>query len=380
MTASIRQMGVITAHLIRKVAFNPAVVWLIAMPLVIIYILGITMHGLFSAEFTPVEPYRIVVAHPEKAGFLVERLSRAPKHFAVEEAKGAHEARQAVFQRQADAAIVAADGDEPLTVIAPPGSIVLEMLAGVVQASLEQEAQQVAAAQPPVENGSREESDTGARSAGAADGALSAMPWEGVGSFEYFSIGLIVMFMAFASHSAMVHCVQDRSTGAYLRIRALGVTRAAYLGAGITSGVLLGAGFSLVMAVITWMLFRVTWGNAAAWALLTIAGAASIASLSFLLTALLPSDPKGVENAGGTVYSLLAFFGGSTVPLTIMPRWFSEIFSWLPNRKMLDGYLKIVKGAGVKEIEQELFGLAAAALIMLGLAWLVVMLLKREEV
>ncbi len=58
----------------------------------------------------------------------------------------------------------------------------------------------------------------------------------------------------------------------------------------------------------------------------------------------------------------------------------SRIFSWLPNRKMLDGYLKIVKGAGVKEIGQELFGLAAAALIMLGLAWLVVMLLKREEV
>src|SRR5690606_39951981 len=66
----------ITAHLIRKVAFNPAVVWLIAMPLVIIYILGITMHGLFSAEFTPVKPYRIVVALPEEASFLVERISR----------------------------------------------------------------------------------------------------------------------------------------------------------------------------------------------------------------------------------------------------------------------------------------------------------------
>src|SRR5690606_31087453 len=132
MMASMRQMSAITAHLIRKTAFNPAVAWLIAMPLVIIYILGITMHGLFSAEFTPGEPYRIVVAHPEEAGFLVERLSQAPKHFAVEEAKGAREARQGVFQRQADAAIVAADGDVALTVIAPPGSIVLEMLAGEI--------------------------------------------------------------------------------------------------------------------------------------------------------------------------------------------------------------------------------------------------------
>ena len=64
MIASMRQIGAIAAHYLRRVALDAAPLWLVAMPLMIIYILGITMHGLFSTEFTPAKPYRIVVASP----------------------------------------------------------------------------------------------------------------------------------------------------------------------------------------------------------------------------------------------------------------------------------------------------------------------------
>ena len=168
-----------------------------------------------------------------------------------------------------------------------------------------------------------DELSTGRTSHGDGGGdeaaAVLEAPWVGVGAFQYFSVAIMIMFIMFASHSAMTYSAEDRTTGAYLRIRAIGISRSTYLVAGVASAALVGFVFALVMAVITRVLFRVEWGDPVAWTLMTIGGAMSIAALSFLIMAVLPNNPKSVESAGGTVYTILSFLGGSTVPLTIMP-------------------------------------------------------------
>ena len=211
-------------------------------------------------------------------------------------------------------------------------------------------------------------------------GATAALDhaWTGAGAFQYFSVAITVMFMTFASHSAMTHAAEDRSTGAYLRIRSMGISRSTFMVAEVASAVLIGAAFALLMAVITRMLFRVTWGDPVAWTLMTIGGAMSIAALSFLVMTLLPDNPKSVESAGSTVYTILSFLGGSTVPLTIMPPWFARLFSWLPNRRMLDGYLAIAQGAGVESLGRELLGLAAVTLALFAVSWFLLLTFKKE--
>ena len=100
------------------------------MPLTIIYVLGITMHGLFSTEFTPAKPYRIVVACRGDVRLVGTALSsdgqaqtaagevpRGPGTLPSSSPKprtflpsigwpGGNDARRAVLEREADAAII----------------------------------------------------------------------------------------------------------------------------------------------------------------------------------------------------------------------------------------------------------------------------------
>lgn len=391
MTALIRQVGTIAAHHLRRLALGGAPIWLVAMPLVIIYVLGITMHGLFSAEFVPAKPYRVVIAKGEEpsnmvAGDIAQRLSQAPDFFAVDRVSGEDDARRAVLEREADAAIIVTQGAPAYTIIAPPGSIVLEML---VPALRQMDQEFVSQPGPdemaplddisePAETNSTSMADKGDGLGSPSDVVFNA-PWVGVGAFQYFSAAIMIMFMTFASHSAMTNSAEDRTTGAYLRIRSMGISRSTYLVAGVASAAVIGALFALMMAVITRVLFRVEWGDPVAWTLMTIGGAMSIAALSFLVMAVLPDNPKSVESAGGTIYTILSFFGGSTVPLTVMPQWFAQLFSWLPNRRMLDGYLAIAQGAGVANLGREFLGLAVATLALLALSSLV-LTIKKEGV
>ena|GEM_PF-1659152 len=419
LTGSLRQIGAISSLALRRVAHDRGLVWLVAMPLVLIYVLGVTMHGLFSMEFTPAKPYKVVVAiaqapgaaspsapgglpvdGADRAGRIAERLSRAPESFSVELARAENDARRAVLERKADAAVlIRLDGAEPTgaglagpayTIVAPPESIVAGMLAEALR-EFERESPAGAVIEGPAPG------DSGPKGAGTLEAAVGRAsewdgsagqagsglavdaPWARAGAFQYFSVALTVMFMTFACHSAMAYAAEDRISGVYLRVRSLGISRATYLAAGVASSALIGVVFALVMALVTRVLFRVLWGDPVAWSLMTLCGAASIAAISFLVMALLPNHPKSVGNAGATIYTILSFLGGSTVPLAIMPRWFAEGFAWLPNRKMLEGYLVIAQGASATSLGRELLGLASTAVGLLALSLLVMRILTKEE-
>ena len=215
MTASIRQMGVITAHLIRKVAFNPAVVWLIAMPLVIIYILGITMHGLFSRSLRRSNPIASWSPSPRKPAFLSSGSPELPSILLLR--------RQGTHKRPA----------RPFSSDRPTPHLSWRTAMSRSRLSLRREAsswrcwpewcKRVWSRKPSKWQRHNRRWKMGVvrkvTQALEAPGQRTARfrPCRGRVSapLKYFSIGLIVMFMAFASHSVMVHCVQDRSTGAY---------------------------------------------------------------------------------------------------------------------------------------------------------------------
>lgn len=391
MIMSLRQTGAIAVHHLRRVALDGAPIWLIGMPLVIIYVLGVTMSGLFTAEFTPAKPFRVVVAAaepgPETSGtvrLLVGELSQAPDFFVVEQASGKEAARQAVLGRTADAAVVVSAEGPAFTVIASPGSVVADVVAGTLR-HMEREGVIASGAsssgspprsQSPAQGAAADEA--GSPPGPVAADAIFDAPWEGVGAFQYFSAAIMIMFMTFAGHSAMTYTVKDRATGAYLRIRSIGVSRGTYLAAGVVSSALVGAAFSTLMALITRVLFHVHWGDPLAWSLLTVTGAVSVAALSFLVMAVLPDNPKTVESAGSTIYTILSFLGGSTVPLTIMPDWFTRLFAWLPNRRMLDGYLAVAQGVTTGSLVSELTGIIVTAAVLMAVATLVTRAWKRE--
>ena len=60
---SLRHLSIICRHNVRRVLLDRGTaLWLLALPLALIGILGMGLQGLMSAEFTPASPFRVAVA------------------------------------------------------------------------------------------------------------------------------------------------------------------------------------------------------------------------------------------------------------------------------------------------------------------------------
>lgn len=373
MSAFIRQVLVIGLHQLRREVLRGAPLVLTVIPVIIIYVLGMSMQALFTGGYIPSKPFRVALAaNGDHGSGLIEVLSTDPRFFSVTVAEDATGARQAVRARESDAALIVPDAypDEPLTIVAPPRSVVRDVLAGFIEEGFS----------PDVSIGS---SGSGRRSDGAGSAAASpaeeTSPWAAVDAFGYFGVGLTVMFAMYVGHTMMIACAGDRASGVYARLRAIGVSRQAYLWSGFASAVVIGAIFIAVMRLATRLLYGIDWGDPLAWGVLTLAGAAGIAALSFVILAVSPANPKGVDAAGSALYTVLAFLGGSTVPLNVMPGWYTEIFAWLPNRVMLDGYFLVAGGAGLDALSGSLVALGAGAALLLAVGWVVLGLRGKGE-
>jgi ABC-type multidrug transport system, permease component len=182
----------------------------------------------------------------------------------------------------------------------------------------------------------------------------------------------------FAAHSAMTGYNDDLATGVYSRVRATGASRALYLFAGFANAAVRCVVYMALIAVLTRLLFGVSWEHVATWGLLTVASAAAMAGLSLVAMAIAPSR-ESVEPIGNLIFQVAGFLGGSMLPLHLFPPWMLSAFRWLPNRVMIEGYFKVASGAAVAGIGHEIRALGLAALVLAGAGWAVATVQKRGD-
>ena len=183
--------------LLRRALKDGAAFWSFALPLTIIYVLGLTLHGLFSAEFVPHRPYRVaLVASPGSPGDAVAAALAARSGFIeVVPYTDPRSARDAVVARRADAAVLTrgladqgADQGEGLggevVVVAAPGSIVANVLDSIARAALREVSEASGGAGPSV-RGSERRGEAGAtpEDIAASVPPEASPPWAGIGSF-----------------------------------------------------------------------------------------------------------------------------------------------------------------------------------------------------
>src|SRR5690606_26518943 len=148
-------------------------------------------------------------------------------------------------------------------------------------------------------------------------------------------------FVMFAAHTTTISSASDRLSGAYARTRTLGVSRTTFLAAGVITSVAVAICFMGMMTGSTFLLFGVRWGEWLAWGVLTLATATTMAALSFVLASVM-GKPQILEQVGSTLFTVLSFLGGSSMPLPVLPVWLASALSWLPNRVALEGYFTLI--------------------------------------
>lgn len=369
---AMRQLITIASSLMsRLVRDGSAVIWLIMLPLLIIFVLGVTVQGLFSPDFTPARPFRVAVTEassPEQLLF-VTGLRSKEDFFEIISVSDT-EARRLMLDREVDAAVLVPSGfpQEAPVIVAEPGQAVGSILEEFIRA----ERWSVAASESAVQMQYIEVA-TGGNNTDAGESA-----WLGLSAFEYYSVGLTVMFVMFTAHHAMVFTARDRESGAYARVRSFGVARGTYLLGGWAAAMAIGMAFITMMTGLTRLLFGVAWGDLFSWLVLTVVTAAAMASLSFLLSSVVAKSST-LEQLGSTIFMVMAMASGSSIPLHVLPHWLISAVDWLPSRMALEGYFQLLDGAHLKNIASELTTLGVTALVLFTLGGLISTVRARGE-
>lgn len=361
---------------------------IVALPLALVGILGVGLQGLMGADFTPSRPYEVVLvaASPEGAAgsspgitAVHDALTARPGFFNIQWASDPETARDRVVRRQADAAVLLPDAfpGAAARVIAVPGSIADDIVSGTVRGAavaLERTLMsEVTVRRTPASAIASAGVQTAPVPAAAATDFMQAEPeehpasWLFSDSFTYYAVGITVVFAMYAAHAVVINSARDRSSDVYARLKSVGVSSASYMTSGAIAGVLVTAIFIAAMTGATTLLFGANWGHLGPWTLLTVTGAVAVAGMSLAVMAFV-TGPNLVDPVGTALYNVLGFLGGSMTPLPVLPNWFEASFRRLPNRIMLDGYLKLAQGAGMEAILPDVARLAvtAGALVAVG--------------
>jgi ABC-2 type transport system permease protein len=378
----LRIAAVIAGNQLHRMSLDRSYLLLgIVLPLVLVLVAGgSNPPQLGGRGFVPTRPYAVALVAGDSAArqAVATALGDAEAYVRVTTVAAAEDARRDVLERRSDVAVIVPEGFPvtPLTLVGAPGSVSIEVVAGVIGEVLDADAALVGAAlgAAPVPVATTvvaaavpDEVPTGV---GAA--------WREASSYGYFSVALAVFFALIGAHTGLIVHAASARDGLAARMRAVGVDRVTHTLGGVMASTAYVALVLAAVALGSWALFGVDWGSPLGWLALTAVGAVAFVALNLLVLAVLPR-PATFESLGVVANMAVAMLGGTMVPLFVLPDALVSRFTWLPTRTLLDGYFALSVGGGWTDLRGPLLRTALAAAVALALAAIVSMARAARE-
>jgi ABC-2 type transport system permease protein len=372
-----RALAIARANLVRLLRDRLGLFFIVILPIVLVFVIGLQFGGGFEARVALVAP---------RAGALGGALATAlDERWQVETYADVAGAREAVAAGRAVLGVVLPEGyDERLRagqvvdveLLAAPGPDAIgrrRLVEAIVadQAAVVRAARFVAA----------EQGGDAAAYVGAVDRLQAQLPELRVSAVTVGTSIFPAALRGFAlgAQSELVLFVFLTSlTGAAQLIlsRQLGVSRRMLSTPTSTGTILLGEGLgrfavalfqALLIVVATALLFEVAWGDPIGSAAVILAFSLVSAAVAMLIGAV-ASNGEQASGIGVMAGLGVAAIGGSMVPPEIFPEPMATI-SWLtPHRWALDALRELIAGAGVVDVLPQLGVLLGVAVVVFALA------------
>jgi len=192
-----------------------------------------------------------------------------------------------------------------------------------------------------------------------------------LGSFSYYSIAITCMFVLYAAGQGSSFLLTESQENTLPRLRAAGVSvKKLLLGKSVAVFCLCMIQLIVLLGLST-LAFGLDWGDPLVFVLISVCVAVSITGLGVLLMVLMyrTGNPAVGSVFQSVIAQVFALFGGSFLPLSILPAFFSTAALFTPNGLAVMAYTGSVSGAPLSEILPYLGGsvLMGIALYFLGL-------------
>lgn len=193
-------------------------------------------------------------------------------------------------------------------------------------------------------------------------------------SFQYYTIGMAVMFVLFVGSTIAGQANLEQKQMVFDRIRLSNRPPLLYLSSkAIAAAAIVSVQLTLLFGLSA-LLFQTfaadSWAFWSGIAIISIVLALSVGCLAALMVAItlrLESDAVPAIFSGGVI-SLMAFVGGSFMPLDGMPEMLRAIGNWTPNGAALSAYFSWLLEPELGQLTGPLLRITVVAVIFLLLA------------
>ncbi|MFP8782022.1 ABC transporter permease [Planococcus plakortidis] len=193
-------------------------------------------------------------------------------------------------------------------------------------------------------------------------------------SFQYYTVGMAVMFVLFVGSTIAGQANLEQKQMVFDRIRLSDRPPLLYLtGKAIAAAAIVTVQLALLfgLSALLFQTFAVdSWAFWSGIAIISITLALSVGCLAALMVAItlrLESDAVPAIFSGGVI-SLMAFVGGSFMPLDGMPEMLRAIGNWTPNGAALSAYFSWLLEPDFGQLWEPLMRIAIVAAVFLSLA------------
>ncbi|MCK5130304.1 MAG: ABC transporter permease, partial [Clostridiales bacterium] len=180
----------------------------------------------------------------------------------------------------------------------------------------------------------------------------SVKQYKVVDSFAYYTAAMLCMFILFSAGIGGRSMLEERENLTYDRMKVLGVTYFQMMVSKLIVVTIICLLQSVVMIGLSSIAFGVNWGNFFSIAVIALTSAIAVGGLgSFIGAISLRSGNYKVANAfDGALIQVLALLGGSYIPLSVLPKFFTTVSKFTVNGQALQAYLKSAQGVPFVEI------------------------------
>lgn len=191
-----------------------------------------------------------------------------------------------------------------------------------------------------------------------------------IDSFDYFAVGMSVMFALYVVSFVAGYAYHEKRTFVYDRILLANAPPWLYGASKWISAVLVVFVQLCVLFGLSALLYKVYWPDVLHFLLITLMFSGVIGSFAVLITALnYRFETERISTMfSGFLVSILAFLGGSFIPWKDVSEVMWKIGSYTPNGAALQGYLQAMQGETLGNLIDPLLTLGVTAVLLLIIA------------
>lgn len=185
-------------------------------------------------------------------------------------------------------------------------------------------------------------------------------------AIEYYSAGMSVMFILFGSMYGAFSLLDERRQFTLMRLMSTPTNKLTILGGKLLGIFLIGVLQFSVLVLITKLVYGVNWGFLPAVIILMAATVLATTGLAIFISSV-GKTQGAVAGISQLIIQPMAVLGGSMIPLMNFPPWLQSIGRFTVNYWAITGFRDLMLGKGFEAVIQPVLILLVISTVFMGL-------------